>query len=107
MSGMEEVLAAHGGHEFGREEADESRWFDKCECGHLLFGIDYSPEHAVQAGRSYADATFAAHVAQELAKAGYGLLHDAWDEGYETGYAVGYGIAEFDPINPYPAGATS
>lgn len=106
MTGMEAVLAAHGGHEFGREKADASRWFDRCECGYLLFGIDYSPEHTVQAGKSYADTAFAAHLAQALTAAGYGSQHDAWADGHSAGwdnFIINVTEIKATPrANPYP-----
>jgi hypothetical protein len=67
LSSMSDVIWAHRAY---------SR--TKCHCGWcLLPGVFHGG--VVQAGIEHA-----IHVAQELAKAGYGGMRDAWDEGHRT-----------------------
>lgn len=77
IAGMAGIIAAHREHAFGSDEEGGSNWFDKCECGYLLFGSGYSPEHTMYPGKSYATSAHATHVAVELAKAGYGDVQEA------------------------------
>lgn len=83
-AGMAEVIAAHALLE-GRESGSpwmrlkELAW---CSCGH-----DHgSWIDAPQAEHPDWDKEHAAHVAEELAKAGYGNVADAWDEGATAGW---------------------
>lgn len=74
-----EVLGAHGQHDYMFNGGD---WSENCACGFKLFGIDYSPEHKVFPGRSYADCAHAAHQASMLAP----VLADVWAEGHQAGW---------------------
>jgi hypothetical protein len=86
---MENVLAAHltDGTTIGGEGVGYP-----CTCGYRA----YSKE-----GWGKAAELFGKHVAQALADAGYGNLHDAWAEGYDVGWSEAK-----DPVfapNPHPA----
>jgi len=77
---MEDVLAAHG-----VRAADTGGTL--CVCG-----------DGIWRGRP----SRARHVAMALEAAGFGSMHDAWEDGYGSGEAVGYGVCDYDPTNPFP-----
>lgn len=72
-TGMAEVIAAHMPEYFveGPELESEIAF---CLCGAQVEGAIAAPE------------LHSTHVAEELAKAGYGDVADAWDEGATAGW---------------------
>jgi hypothetical protein len=90
---MAEVLAAHwrdsGGMSYGSP--------DRCVCG-----VKTLPEPGETDVTERRATAFAAHQADELTKAGYGKLADAWDEGRRVGHAHPYTQFTATPCPPNP-----
>ena len=88
-AGMAEVIAAHSGF---KSWTDGSEVFTACAAD----DCDWELEDGASIAEHYA------HVAEELAKAGYGNVQQAWDEGRKHGATWPYGkkgLAVYE--NPY------
>lgn len=57
---------------------------DECDCGWSSYYADFV-------------LTYPEHLAEMLKP----LLAEVWAEAYLSGHATGYGVAEFDAVNPY------
>ncbi|MFI8412834.1 hypothetical protein ACIGB6_10190 [Paeniglutamicibacter gangotriensis] len=95
-----EVLVAHGQHDY---RFNGGNWSDNCACGFKLFGIDYSPEHKVFPGTSYADCAHAAHQTAMLAPAIREREIDVWDE-CDNAWTAAHKMSNYDPWEFLPDG---
>jgi hypothetical protein len=92
MSTIAEVIAAHVNVYDDRKEDTN---IAVCECGHESpFTGPYDPDDGSRA--------HAAHVAEELTKAGYGDQHQAWEAGHTHCFHVEN--PHNKERNPYPKG---